>query len=255
MWNEEEASASAPGRASGGKGLFFALASLSLALLLFLLWLLFFLLEPRMAALGTGLISASRVVVVLVGLAAVAVVGSDFLSAGAGLRLIPGGWGHRVALLALLPASERLGRLVGVSSDRVKAGYIDFNNALLKARLERAGERGIPVPKAVGARRGTAGSGVPGTCCGWTGGCAEDGPAASQTDRGLGAVRTRTVGGILLLLPHCLQSSECTRELGEDVRNCGECGGCPMCELKKLVPRYGIQNRIVGGGTLALMAV
>lgn len=55
-------------------------ASLSLVLLLFLLWLLFFLLEPRMAALGAGLVVAARVAVVLVGPAVVLVVASDSLS-------------------------------------------------------------------------------------------------------------------------------------------------------------------------------
>ncbi len=203
LWNEGEAGEKTPGQAGGGKGLFFLLASLSIALLLFLLWLLFFLLEPRMAAVGGGLVRASRLVIAFAGLAVVVVVGSDFLSAGIGVRLVPGTAGQRFALQVLLPLSERLGRLAGVSPDRVKAAFIDFNNTLLRAR---------PDP-------------------------------------------TLASGGVLLLLPHCLQSSECSRVLGEDVRNCGDCGNCAMCELKALVPKYDVQNRIVGGGALALMAV
>ncbi len=190
--------------------LFFLLASLSLALLLSLLWLLFFLLEPRVAAVGGGLLAASRVLVVLAGAAAVVLVVSDFLSAGLGVRLIPGRAGEVVALHVLLPLSERLGGLAGVSRDRVKAGFIDFNNSLLRAGLGANGE-------------GT--------------------DAATLTS------------GVLLLLPRCLQSSDCARPLGEDVRNCGECGSCAMRELKELVLRYQVRNRIVGGGTLALMAV
>jgi hypothetical protein len=203
LWNEGEAGEKSPGQAGGGKGLFFLLASLSVALLLFLLWLLSYLLEPRAAAVGGGLLTVSRVVIAFVGLALVVVVASDFVSAGAGVRLVPGAAGQRFALHVLLPLSERLGRLAGVSPDRVKAAFIDFNNALLRVRLDSA----------AGSR------------------------------------------GVLLLLPHCLQSSECSRVLGEDVRNCAECGQCAMCELKALVPKYGVQNRIVGGGTLALMAI
>ena len=196
------------GRAAGEDRLFFLLASLSLALLLSFLWLLFFLLEPRIAALGVGFVAASRAAVAIVGLAAVVIVASDFLSAGLGVHLIPGGLGQRLALHVLLPFSERLGRLAGVSPDRVKAGFVSFNNALVKAR------RGPEAKAGVG-----------------------------RSD------------GLLLLLPRCLQSSDCVRVLGEDVRNCEECGSCVMCELKALVLEYGVLNRIVSGGTLALTAV
>jgi len=233
------------------------LASLSLALLLFLLWLLSFLLEPRIASLGIGLVVASRAGVVLVGLAVVAVAASDFLSAAFCVRLIPGGAGQRFALYVLLPVSERLGRLTGVSPDRVKAGFIDFNNALLRARLGPVGRGTCPVGGAACGPGAAAGAHATGTCCGWAGARAGNaGAGAGQTpgDFAAGVVGGR-LGGVLLLLPHCLQRSDCARALGEDVRNCGECGSCAMCELKGLVLEYEVQNRIVGGGTLALMAV
>ena len=233
------------------------LASLSLALLLFLLWLLFFLLEPRTAALGTGPVVASRAAVVLAGLAVVLVVASDFLSAGFGVRLIPGGVGQRFALHVLLPVSERLGRLAGVSPDLVKAGFIDFNNALLKARLGPVGQGAAPVGLAADDPGRVVGTGATGTCCGWAGARAESaGPRAglARLDSATEVAGGRS-GGVLLLLPRCLQSSDCARVLGEDVRNCAECGSCAMCDLKGLVLEYEVRNRIVGGGTLALMAV
>jgi hypothetical protein len=202
LWNEGEAGAKSLATAGGRMGLFFLLASLSLAFLLLLLWLLFFLLEPRMATLGTGLIEAGRLIFAIAGLGAVVVVASDFLSARAAVRLLPGTIGQLFVLHVLLPVSERLGRLVHLCPDEVKAAFIDFNNALLRTKM---------------------------------------GPGAPSK--------------VLLLLPHCLQSSDCSRVLGEDVRNCGECGNCAMCELKGLVPKYDVQNRIVGGGALALMAV
>ena len=257
LWNEEEAREWAPDRAGGGKRLFFLLASLSLALLLLLLWLLFFLLEPRMASVGAGLVRTSRVVIALVGLAAVAVVASDFLSARVGVRLLPGAAGQRFALQVLLPVSERLGRLVGVPPDRVKAGFIDFNNALLRARLGSVGQGAGRVPKAAGGSGAASSAGEPATCCGWAGTrAADETPGGTGgAGRGFAAGSGGRAGGVLLLLPHCLQSSDCGRVLGEDVQNCGECGKCAMCELKGLVPRYEVENRIVGGGSLALMAV
>jgi hypothetical protein len=57
--------------------------------------------------------------------------------------------------------------------------------------------------------------------------------------------------GLLLLLPHCLQSFECPHRVTSEVRNCRRCGGCEISDLIALCDSYGITMSIATGGTLA----
>jgi len=56
---------------------------------------------------------------------------------------------------------------------------------------------------------------------------------------------------ILMLLPHCLQNSECDIRITFDINNCVECGKCSIHQLKKLSQQYNIRIAIATGGTLA----
>ncbi|MBW1960106.1 MAG: DUF116 domain-containing protein [Deltaproteobacteria bacterium] len=56
---------------------------------------------------------------------------------------------------------------------------------------------------------------------------------------------------ILLLMPHCLQRSDCTVRLTYGVHNCKRCGKCPITGLLKLSDRYGVHVAIATGGTIA----
>lgn len=56
---------------------------------------------------------------------------------------------------------------------------------------------------------------------------------------------------ILVLLPHCLQSSECEYKITNNMFNCRECGKCCIGEVVKLVGRLGVKARVVTGGTAA----
>ena len=56
---------------------------------------------------------------------------------------------------------------------------------------------------------------------------------------------------VLLLVPHCLQKSDCPRKITVDVNNCGRCGGCVIDDLLALRDKYGINMGIATGGTLA----
>jgi hypothetical protein len=56
---------------------------------------------------------------------------------------------------------------------------------------------------------------------------------------------------ILLLLPHCLQSSICTVRLTYNVGNCKRCGLCPMAGLLALSESYGVHMAVATGGTIA----
>lgn len=56
---------------------------------------------------------------------------------------------------------------------------------------------------------------------------------------------------ILLLLPHCLQNSQCSRRLTYEINHCKRCGECPIDQLLALSDRYGIRIAIATGGTIA----
>jgi len=56
---------------------------------------------------------------------------------------------------------------------------------------------------------------------------------------------------LLLLLPHCLQQSECQRRITTSINNCKECGGCDIDDLVKLARAYRVRIAVATGGTLA----
>jgi hypothetical protein len=56
---------------------------------------------------------------------------------------------------------------------------------------------------------------------------------------------------VLILLPHCLQFTECQYRITIDINNCRECGKCTIVDLKKLSEKYGVKIAIATGGTLA----
>lgn len=56
---------------------------------------------------------------------------------------------------------------------------------------------------------------------------------------------------ILLLMPHCLQSSRCDMRLTYDIDNCKRCGKCPIKTLLDIRDQYGVHVAIATGGTIA----
>lgn len=56
---------------------------------------------------------------------------------------------------------------------------------------------------------------------------------------------------ILILLPHCLQWTQCPYRITIDINNCRSCGKCNICELKTLAEKTGVKIAIATGGTLA----
>mgnify|MGYP001124736971 CR=1 FL=1 len=67
----------------------------------------------------------------------------------------------------------------------------------------------------------------------------------------LGEGKSYKPGEILLLLPHCLQSSTCAMRLTYDINNCKRCGLCPVAGLLALSEAYGVHMAIATGGTIA----
>lgn len=56
---------------------------------------------------------------------------------------------------------------------------------------------------------------------------------------------------VLLLLPHCLQRSDCSRKITLNIDNCARCGKCLIDSLFKLAEDYEVKINIVTGGTMA----
>lgn len=56
---------------------------------------------------------------------------------------------------------------------------------------------------------------------------------------------------ILVLLPHCLQKSDCPVRITTDIVNCEECGGCDIAAIKQLVNRHQVEAAVASGGSLA----
>lgn len=56
---------------------------------------------------------------------------------------------------------------------------------------------------------------------------------------------------LLILLPHCLQSSRCDMRLTYDMDHCRRCGKCPIHGLLCLRDHYGVKIAIATGGTIA----
>lgn len=56
---------------------------------------------------------------------------------------------------------------------------------------------------------------------------------------------------IMILLPHCLQNSECPFKITMDINNCKQCGKCKIGELKEFAEKNGAIIKVATGGTLA----
>ncbi|RJR25505.1 MAG: DUF116 domain-containing protein [Desulfobacteraceae bacterium] len=56
---------------------------------------------------------------------------------------------------------------------------------------------------------------------------------------------------LLILLPHCLQNSDCVVRITGRVDNCKGCGKCKIKDLVALSDQFGFQISVATGGTLA----
>jgi len=56
---------------------------------------------------------------------------------------------------------------------------------------------------------------------------------------------------LLLLLPHCLQNSNCKIRISSDIVDCQECGGCDIAKMKSITRDNHIKAAVASGGSLA----
>ncbi len=57
---------------------------------------------------------------------------------------------------------------------------------------------------------------------------------------------------ILILLPSCLQNSECRQKITNSVEECTGCGRCKTSAIIELARRYGCHVAVATGGRLAM---
>lgn len=60
---------------------------------------------------------------------------------------------------------------------------------------------------------------------------------------------------LLLLAPHCLQTTGCRQAVKDGIDNCLKCGRCDIAGLIAIRDRYGILCSIAGGGRQALLVL
>jgi uncharacterized protein len=56
---------------------------------------------------------------------------------------------------------------------------------------------------------------------------------------------------VLVLLPHCLQNSECGLKITNDISNCKRCGKCCIADIAKIAEEKHVMFAVVTGGTVA----
>jgi uncharacterized protein len=56
---------------------------------------------------------------------------------------------------------------------------------------------------------------------------------------------------ILVLVPHCLQFSECGHKITNDIANCKRCGRCCIGEISEIAEELGVFTAVATGGTSA----
>ncbi|NLX78103.1 MAG: DUF116 domain-containing protein [Clostridiaceae bacterium] len=60
---------------------------------------------------------------------------------------------------------------------------------------------------------------------------------------------------LLVILPHCLQWSECGYRMREGLNECRQCNRCSLGKIKELAKKHGVMVTLATGGTSARKAV
>lgn len=60
---------------------------------------------------------------------------------------------------------------------------------------------------------------------------------------------------LLIVLPHCLQSSKCCHRMREGLNDCHQCGLCNLGMIKEQIQNHGVRVQLATGGTSARKAI
>jgi hypothetical protein len=103
-----------------------------------------------------------------------------------------------IVIEVLFPIMIVVGKLLGISREKVQQSFVEVNNLLVRAK------------------------------------CIDKKPKR-----------------ILLLMPHCLQFSDCAIKITNDAYKCMACGKCRIGELAALSKKHNVELSVATGGTLA----
>lgn len=67
----------------------------------------------------------------------------------------------------------------------------------------------------------------------------------------LAAAEKISHSNILLLLPHCLQRSDCDVRITSDINACKDCGRCDIADINALAKKHNVRAAVATGGSLA----
>lgn len=56
---------------------------------------------------------------------------------------------------------------------------------------------------------------------------------------------------LLVILPHCIQSSKCVFRIRNGLEDCRQCGSCNVGDIRGLAGKYGVRVELATGGTSA----
>ncbi|OQX71970.1 MAG: hypothetical protein B6D62_00750 [Candidatus Cloacimonas sp. 4484_275] len=181
-----------------GKELFLALATLSLFLLMIITTLLWWFISPRLHEISEFLadisLTALRVFYLILVIGTILIYLTCFLER----NFLVARFAVKLFIVVIFPVTILLGKIFGISKDKIRESYVYVNNAFIKALKKKFDP-----------------------------------------------------SEVLILLPHCLQNTECGIRITVDIFKCVRCGKCDIGDLTKLAVEHGIPIAIATGGTLA----
>ncbi|MCK4654710.1 MAG: DUF116 domain-containing protein [Candidatus Cloacimonetes bacterium] len=181
-----------------GKELFLALSTVTLILMMVITTVLWWFVSPRLHEISELLaklsLTALRIFYFVLVFGTVFV----YLTSYFERNFLIARFAVRSFIRILYPITVFLGRIFGISKERLRESFVYLNNSFIKAIKKRFDSHEI-----------------------------------------------------LILLPHCLQCTECGIRITVDIHKCQQCGKCDIGELTKLAKKYNIPLAIATGGTLA----
>jgi len=181
-----------------GKNLFLSLSTISLIMMMIITTILWWFVAPRLEDIHEFLRTFSLTLlrifyfIVIIGITLVYL--TSFLKRN--YLIFP--FAVRISIQFLFPITILLGKMVGITKDRIRDSYVHINNSFIKVLKKKFNP-----------------------------------------------------SEILILLPHCLQNTECGIRITVDIDQCIKCGKCDIGDLTKLAVNYKIPIAIATGGTLA----
>ena len=180
------------------KNLFLVLSTISLILLMIVTTLLWWFISPRLheinKILANSVLNTLRIFYFIVVLGIVLVLLTSYLER----NFLITRTAVRIAISFVFPVTILLGRIIGITKDRIRESFVHVNNTFVKVLSNNYKPEEI-----------------------------------------------------LILLPHCLQNTECEIRVTVDINNCRDCGRCKISELKSIAKETGVHIAIATGGSLA----